>query len=85
MIWQERIEKEYRESMGGDGPRATPTVDDGRVYVLGAQGTLLCLDAGTGSQIWKTKFHQRPKWGHSGSVLIEGDLQQERSPALDVG
>lgn len=74
VIWQKRIEKEYRESSGGDGPRATPTVDDGRVYVLGAQGTLLCLDAGTGSQIWTAKLRQPPQWGYSGSVLIEGDL-----------
>ena len=74
VIWQQPIEPEFRESSGGDGPRATPTVDDGRVYVLGAQGTLLCLDAGTGSALWKTRLREPPRWGFSGSVLIEGDL-----------
>ena len=74
VIWQLPIEPEFRESSGGDGPRATPTVDDGRVYVLGAQGTLLCLDAGTGSALWKTRLREPPRWGFSGSVLIEGDL-----------
>jgi outer membrane protein assembly factor BamB len=73
-VWQERIEEEYPERQGGDGPRATPTVDDGRVYILGARGTLLCLDAYTGKKIWNASFTHMPEWGYSGSVLIEGDL-----------
>jgi outer membrane protein assembly factor BamB len=35
------------------GPRATPTVADGRVYALGATGTLLCLEAKTGKRVWR--------------------------------
>ena len=73
-IWQQNIEPEYRESSGGDGTRATPTLDDGRVYILGAQGTLLCLNADTGENIWTHRFTHPPKWGYSGSVLVEGDL-----------
>ncbi len=73
-VWSKPIEDEYPERMGGDGPRATPTVDDGRVYILGARGTLLCLDADTGRTVWKTEFSHPPKWGYSGSVLIEGGL-----------
>jgi len=74
VIWQEPIGEEYPESAGGDGPRATPTVDDGRVYILEARGTLWCLDAESGKMIWKTQFNNIPQWGYSGSVLIEGDL-----------
>jgi outer membrane protein assembly factor BamB len=40
------------ESSYGNGPRATPTVDEGRVYTLGAAGPLLCLDAQTGAKLW---------------------------------
>ncbi|MCP4246820.1 MAG: PQQ-binding-like beta-propeller repeat protein [bacterium] len=73
VVWQQRIEKEYRES-NGDGTRATPTVDQGRVYILGAHGALVCFEAGTGKKVWSTRFSRPPQWGYSGSVLIEGDL-----------
>ena len=35
-------------TMGGDGPRATPTYHEGRLYALGALGELRCLDAQNG-------------------------------------
>ncbi len=74
VIWQLPFEEEYRDGQGGDGTRATPTVDDGRVYILGARGKLLCTDADSGSTLWTQQFHHEPEWGYSGSVLIEGDL-----------
>ena len=48
-LWTTAWDGEFQESMGGDGPRATPTWADGRVYALGAMGELRCLDAATGS------------------------------------
>lgn len=74
IIWETTIGAAYRERAGGDGPRATPTVSDGKVYMLGALGTVLCLDAQTGKQVWSTKFAHPPQWGYSGSVLVEGNL-----------
>jgi outer membrane protein assembly factor BamB len=56
----------------GSGTRATPTVDDGRVYIFGAKGRLLCCDAKTGDEIWSQSYKRAPQWGYSGSVLIEG-------------
>ncbi|MCO6439165.1 MAG: PQQ-binding-like beta-propeller repeat protein [Phycisphaerae bacterium] len=73
-IWEKPFEPQYKEAVGGDGPRATPTVDENRVYMLGALGTLICLDSESGAEIWQTKFNHVPQWGYSGSVLIEGDL-----------
>ncbi len=39
-------------SLGKVGPRATPTIDQGRVYCQGATGVLDCLDGSDGSLIW---------------------------------
>lgn len=74
VIWQQAFEGEYRESQGGDGTRATPTVHEGRVYIFGALGTFACYDAKDGRELWKHDFNAEPRWGYSGSVLIEGDL-----------
>src|SRR5262245_6931019 len=43
-LWTNAWAAEFREAMGGDGPRATPTWSDGRVYALGATGELRALD-----------------------------------------
>jgi len=73
VVWEIDIEKAYRNEHG-DGTRATPTVNDNRVYILGAHGTLLCVDAKSGEEVWKHEFHQPPTWGYAGSVLIEENM-----------
>jgi outer membrane protein assembly factor BamB len=35
------------------GPRSTPAVADGKVVTLGVMGTVSCLDAATGTLIWR--------------------------------
>ena len=72
-IWKRPFEKELRDEFS-TGPRATPTVNDGRVYVVGGSGTVLCCDAESGSEIWSQRYKHVPQWGYSGSVLIEGNL-----------
>jgi outer membrane protein assembly factor BamB len=42
----------FKGNEWGDGPRSTPTVEDNRIYALGGQGELVCLDADTGKTIW---------------------------------
>jgi outer membrane protein assembly factor BamB len=64
--------------MGGDGPRATPTWDVGRLYVLGAQGDFSCLEAKTGKQYWsknilKENGAENLQWGMAASPLIVDD------------
>lgn len=74
IIWQTPFEREYQERQGGDGTRATPTIDSGRVYVLGARGKLLCANGADGKEIWSKQFNHMPQWGYSGSVLVDGEL-----------
>jgi outer membrane protein assembly factor BamB len=77
-LWTNKWTAAFRESMGGDGPRATPTWADGRVYVLGGQGELRSLDEGTGTLVWRTNILEDAgatnlQWGMSAAPLVVGD------------
>jgi len=52
-IWRQAWKAKFDEAFGGEGPRATPTYDDGRLYVQGATGNLLCLEAASGRLNWQ--------------------------------
>src|SRR5436190_5480775 len=77
-IWSFGYPTAYEDEFGfDDGPRATPTIAEGRVYTFGAEGMLHCLELGSGKKIWsvdtKTEF-QAPNgfFGMACSPLIEG-------------
>ena len=55
-LWNHGWDGFFQETMGGDGPRATPTWDDGRLFALGASGELRVLDAATGELRWRTNI-----------------------------
>jgi outer membrane protein assembly factor BamB len=74
VVWKKAFAEGIVDRQGGDGPRATPTICDDKVYIFGGEGTLLCADAKTGAQIWSNKYNSAPTWKYSGSVLIEGQL-----------
>ena len=52
LLWAHGNAIHYKQWQGGNGPRATPTVMDGRVFAMGATGFLDCLEASTGKPIW---------------------------------
>ncbi|MDZ4783693.1 MAG: PQQ-binding-like beta-propeller repeat protein [Planctomycetia bacterium] len=75
-LWQYAYLCEYKISYPA-GPRATPTVADGKVYTLGAEGHLACLDAQTGELAWSKELKQEykiesPIWGFCGHPLVDG-------------
>jgi outer membrane protein assembly factor BamB len=77
--WVRQYPSRFFESMGGLGPRATPTLAGGRLFTLGAQGVLLCLDPVTGDIHWqrdvKTDAGRKPPmWGFASSPLVVGDV-----------
>ena len=58
-IWKFSYETRYRDDFGFDnGPRATPVIDEGKVFTFGAQGVLHCLDLETGRKIWAVETHK---------------------------
>ena len=78
LLWKHEYDCPYSISYAS-GPRCTPTVADGRVYALGAEGNLACLDAATGRRLWSKDFKTlyaapTPIWGFCGHPLVEGDL-----------
>jgi outer membrane protein assembly factor BamB len=77
-LWAHSYPAAFSESMGGDGPRATPTYHAGRVYSLGAQGEFVCLDAATGRLNWRKNVLDEAQaaclyFGLSTSPLVVGD------------
>ena len=78
-LWTHTVGRpSFEEAMGGDGPRATPTYHDGRIFALGAEGELRCLDARTGALIWRRNIltdngAANLQWGMSASPLIVDD------------
>jgi outer membrane protein assembly factor BamB len=77
-LWTHGWTAMFRETMGGDGPRATPTWHDGRLYALGATGQLVCLDAADGRVIWRVDILEDAgagnlPWGMAASPLIADD------------
>lgn len=73
-VWSHDYDCVYELSYPG-GPRCTPTVHDGKVYTLGAEGNLFCLNAENGKVIWskdlKKEYNtQSPIWGYCGHPLI---------------
>lgn len=77
-IWSRHYPGFFQERLGGDGPRATPTIDGDSVYTLGATGTLVALSLADGSERWKIDILKdndatNVTWGMCGSPWIDGD------------
>ncbi len=81
ILWEHTWEEDYTglQSTYAIGPRATPTVEGGHVYALGARGALHCVRAADGKPVWSRHLvnefgSEVPVWGIAGSPLVHGDL-----------
>ena len=59
VAWATKIDSEvYASVVASDGPRSTPIIDDGRVYLMGNSGRLVALDGSTGKLVWERNFRE---------------------------
>lgn len=76
-VWKTKIgeaggHKKYK------GPRSTPTVDRGQVFVLNQHSDLVCLDAKSGESLWNVNLADQfggkmmSGWKYSESPLVDG-------------
>ncbi|MFM7036311.1 MAG: PQQ-binding-like beta-propeller repeat protein [Planctomycetaceae bacterium] len=77
-IWKTSLAPAYENSMG-NGPRATPTVVAGRVFVYTGEGILSALNASDGKRLWtvnvpKSLGGQPSEYGCSCSPLVLDNL-----------
>jgi len=76
-IWKYEYDCKYTVSYPM-GPRCTPTVSGGKVYFLGTEGNLTCLDAAKGTMVWTKDFKKdygskTSIWGHASHPLVDGN------------
>lgn len=77
-MWESSYKRSPYKGLFGNGPRATPCVQDGKVYTFGISGILSCYDAEKGTKIWqidtvKDFSPKRLLFGCSTTPIVEGD------------
>ncbi len=87
-LWRAPIDDVFKDSQGPSGPRCTPVVDGGRVYVQSCRGELQCLSVADGKKIWGVNFTKdfgatfigekgaaqgATRHGNSGAPAIDGE------------
>jgi outer membrane protein assembly factor BamB len=79
-IWRSRYPAPFKMSPAanrhGDGPKATPTFNAGKLYTLGMGGVVSAFDAATGKQLWQTgpSAAPAPLYGTAMSPLVDRGL-----------
>src|SRR5439155_15521750 len=78
--WQFRYATAFEDRYGyNNGPRSSPVLDGERVYIMGAEGTLHCLELASGKIAWKRDLRVDYKvpqdfFGTASTPLVDGRL-----------
>lgn len=78
--WRFRYGTSFEDRYGyNNGPRASPVIDGGRVYTVGAAGRLHCLDLASGTRVWMRDLRSEYRvpqdfFGTASTPLVEGGL-----------
>lgn len=79
-VWKFSYPVEYQDRYGySPGPRASPVISDGLVYVHGVTAWLTCLELKSGKLVWQrdlTKEYEVPRYffGKGSNPIISGDV-----------
>jgi outer membrane protein assembly factor BamB len=77
-LWKTKVGPFYKNAYG-NGPRSTPSIEGGLLWVQSVSGSLVCLKADSGEIVWQhdllKEFNVKNlPWGLAASPLIEGDM-----------
>lgn len=67
LLWIREDTARHQNSLGGVGPRSTPTIAGDLVYTQGATGLVHCLKLTTGEVVWKTNLLELAGWSQDES------------------
>ncbi|NLX96755.1 MAG: PQQ-like beta-propeller repeat protein [Rhodopirellula sp.] len=79
-LWKYEYPTDYEDMLGyNNGPRCSPVVDDGLVYLFGAEGQLHCVRADDGSHVWHVDTGKafgvvQNFFGVGSSPVVDGEL-----------
>ncbi|HEV3263813.1 MAG TPA: PQQ-binding-like beta-propeller repeat protein [Gemmataceae bacterium] len=89
--WKFSYPTGYQDDFGFDeGPRSTPLIAGTRVYTLGAEGVLHCLELETGKKVWARPLNEdyqvrKGFFGVATSPLVEAGLVLINVGGKDAG
>jgi hypothetical protein len=84
ILWRRDIGPSWSDRGLYAGSRSTPTIDGDRLYALGTEGDLACLDSATGEILWSRNLAKDfggyvmmaragVNWRYAESPLVDGD------------
>lgn len=91
-IWKFEYPSKYKDLYDFDsGPRASPIIDEGRIYAFGVEGKLYCVSAKDGKEIWNVDTAKefgviKNFFGAGSTPVVSGDhlfVMVGGSPAAD--
>ncbi len=73
IVWETVYGRAWNQSFAET--RSTPTIEDGRVYIMGGLGTVVCMDCESGDILWGVNTHDEfegefHRWGMTESLLL---------------
>ncbi len=73
-VWDHSLNLRHEDppGLGRQGPRSTPTIWQGMVFVQGATGTLMALQGETGEEVWKIDLCELLKIGQNEKTSSAG-------------